>query len=280
MTAITQRILTCAFALLFVTTLQADEYETLFNGKDLTGWKGKEGLWSVQDGVIVGESTAEKKVDPNTFLVWQGGDVADFEFTAAVRFKGNNTGVQYRSKPVGENPVELMGYQMDLHPSASFYGMLYGEKYGTRGKIATRGQQIEITADGTVKQLGKVGNDDKFTDWEWNKIRIIAVGSRLIHQVNGVTTIDVNDHHKDAMTSGVLGLQLHKGGPMRVEFKDLKLRSSMRPRDSNCSRRLSRKNRRQLLGKPTNPRPRLGKRGQPRKAKPQLQFLPRNPPKK
>jgi putative heme-binding domain-containing protein len=75
-----------------------------------------------------------------------------------------------------------------------------------------------------VTQTGKFGNKDKLTDWDWNDIRIIAVGNRLIHQVGGVTTIDVIDLHQDAMASGLLGLQLHKGPPMRVEFKDLKLR--------------------------------------------------------
>ena len=93
-----------------------------------------------------------------------------------------------------------------------------------RGKIATRGQKVEIDANGAVKQIGTVGTNETLTDWQWNDIRIIAVGSRLIHQVGGVTTIDVTDHHPEAMSSGKLGLQLHKGPPMRVEFKDLKLR--------------------------------------------------------
>ena len=211
-------------ALIVTATGWAADFETLFNGQDLIGWKGLEGFWSVQDGAIVGETTAEKKIEANTFLVWQKGDVADFEFTATVRFQGNNSGVQYRSQVIAPQPFSLKGYQMDLHPTPSLFGMLYGEKYDGRGKIATRGQRLEVSSDGTVKLLGKVGNNDKLTDWEWNKLRIVAVGSRLIHQVNGVTTIDVLDHHKDAMASGVLGLQLHRGASMRVEFKDLRLR--------------------------------------------------------
>ncbi len=202
----------------------AADFESLFNGQDLSGWKGREGFWSVQDGAIVGETTRDNKIEANTFLVWQGGDVVDFEFTAKVRFKGNNSGVQYRSQYIDEPTLALMGYQMDLHPSKQFFGMLYGEKYATRGKIATRGQKLVIDANARVEQIGKVGNDATFTDWQWNEVRIIAVGSRLIHQVEGVTTIDVADHHPDAMSSGKLGLQLHKGPPMRVEFKDLKLR--------------------------------------------------------
>ncbi len=218
-------LLTSAFVgLIAVPFALAADTETLFNGNDLSGWKGIDGFWSVEDGAIVGETTKDKKIEANTFLVWQDGDVDDFEFTAKVRFKGNNSGVQYRSKFIDEANLALMGYQMDLHPSEKFFGMLYGEKYGSRGKIATRGQKIEIDVNSAVKQIGKVGNDEKFTDWQWNDIRILAVGHRLIHQVGGVTTIDVTDHHPDALSSGKLGLQLHKGPPMRVEFKDLKLR--------------------------------------------------------
>ncbi len=205
-------------------TIHGAEFESLFNGRDLTGWQGLDGLWTVQDGAIVGETIADKPITGNTFLIWQGGDVSDFEFVATVRFKGTNSGVQYRSSMVDEPQLALSGYQLDLHPDKNFYGMLYGEKYDGRGKIATRGQQLEIDPAGVVMTTGNVGNGDTFTDWEWNRIRIVAVGSRLIHQVNGVTTIDVIDHHQTALAKGLLGLQLHKGKPMRVEFKDLQLR--------------------------------------------------------
>ncbi len=218
------RMVLVLLCLVSVSRAVAVEPESLFNGRDLSGWKGLDGYWSVQDGFIVGETTKENAIAANTFLIWQGGELRDFELTASVRFKGNNSGVQYRSRMFDEPQLALLGYQMDLHPSATLFGMLYGEKYGTRGKIATRGQRVEIDSNGNVKQLGKVGDNAELTDWQWNTIRIFAIGNRLIHQVNGVTTIDVADHHPDAMASGLLGLQLHKGPPMRVEFKDLQLR--------------------------------------------------------
>ena len=221
----TKQFLAFAFSTLFAaTSAWAADVDSLFNGEDLSGWNGLDGFWSVREGAIIGETTREKKIDANTFLIWKGGDVADFEFQATVRFQGNNSGVQYRSRVIDARQLSLKGYQLDLHPTPSLFGMLYGEKYDGRGKIATRGQRVEISADGAVKQIGKVGGNDKLTDWQWNNIRIIAVGSRLIHQVNGVTTIDVTDQHRDALASGVLGLQLHRGAPMRVEFKDLRLR--------------------------------------------------------
>ncbi len=208
-----------------ISSIRGADFAPIFNGRDLTGWRGLDGLWRVEEGAIVGETTKEKPITENTFLVWQGGDVADFEFVAQARFKGANSGVQYRSAVIDAEKFVLSGYQLDMHPSPNFYGMLYGEKYGTRGKIATRGQRVEVGADGKVTKLGEVGDKTKFTDWEWNTVRIVAVGGRLIHQVNGITTIDVTDHDPTAMAAGVLGLQLHKGGPMRVEFKDLKMRA-------------------------------------------------------
>ena len=210
------------FALL--PALSAQETTDLFNGKDLDGWKGLPGYWSVQDGAIVGQTTAEKPAKGNTFLVWEGGEVADFEFSCQARFEGNNSGVQYRSSIANEANLALAGYQADLHPKQEYFGMLYGEKLGRRGIIAQRGQRLTIDADGKKEVTGKVGDGAQLVDKEWNTLRIVAVGNRLVHQVNGVVTVDITDNHPDALEKGLLGLQLHAGPPMKVEFKNLKLR--------------------------------------------------------
>jgi len=76
----------------------AQDFQQLFNDNDLTGWKGKPGFWRVEGGAIVGETTKENPTQGNTFLVWQGGQVQDFEFSCQVKFAGNNSGVQYRSE--------------------------------------------------------------------------------------------------------------------------------------------------------------------------------------
>ncbi len=219
----------CVFLCLTMMVSQAPaawaaDYETLFNGRDLTGWKGLETFWSVVDGAIVGETTKEKPTKGNTFLVWQGGEVADFDFRCQVRFRGNNSGVQYRSKVVDEANYVVAGYQCDLHPSQNYFGMLYGEKMPGRGIIAQRNQAVLIDAEGKAKVTGPVGGKTNLTDWAWNEVRITAVGSRLIHQINGEITVDVTDNAPSNAAKGILALQLHAGGAMRVEFKDLKLR--------------------------------------------------------
>lgn len=198
-------------------------YDSLFDGQTLNGWKGLEAFWSVEDGVILGRTTAENPTSANTFLVWQGGDVADFEFRAEVRFSGNNSGVQYRSELVDAEGLALKGYQADLHPKPEYFGMLYGEKTG-RGIIAERGSRLLINAEGAKTSLGTLDTSEDLTDDTWNEIAVFAVGDRLIHQINGRTTVDIIDRHPDAASSGKLGLQLHAGPPMTVRFRNLRLR--------------------------------------------------------
>lgn len=216
-----RRILLLALPLLTAVVGSADEprYSILFNGKDLSNWKGDSELWSVESGVIVGQTTDEAPIPANTFLIWQGGEVGDFELKCLVRFEGNNSGVQYRSELVAPGSLALRGYQADLHPRLDYMGMMYGEKTG-RGIIAQGGNRMVIGGDETksASALSPLKNVDTAA---WNELRIVAVGNRMIHQINGVTTVDVTDNHPDARQKGLLGLQLHRGPAMKVEFRSL-----------------------------------------------------------
>ena len=205
-------------------TIQAQDFQSLFNGKDLSGWAGKTEFWSVKDGAIHGQTTKEQPTKGNTFLVWQDGQVADFIFKAKVRFSGNNSGVQYRSELIGEpKDYAVKGYQADLHPKPEYFGMLYAEKW--RGIVAQRFQRVIVGDDGKPQVVGEVGDkNQKLIDTDWNELTVIAVGHRQIHQVNGITTMDLTDNHPEAKRKGILALQLHAGAPMKVEFKDLQLK--------------------------------------------------------
>ncbi|MEO1993347.1 MAG: family 16 glycoside hydrolase [Pirellulales bacterium] len=217
-------LLASLLASLLVSASHAQEFESLFNGKDLSGWDGRKDLWSVKDGAIVGQTTKEDPVDANTFLVWQGGEVGDFILKLKVRFSGNNTGVQYRSELFGDpENFAVKGYQADLHPKPEFYGMLYAEKW--RGIIAKRFQKVVVGDDGKPEVVGEVGDkNQKLVDSEWNELTITAVGDRQIHQVNGITTMDLTDNHPEAKRKGIIAFQLHKGPPMKAEFKDIQLK--------------------------------------------------------
>ena len=116
----------------------------IFNGKDLTGWKGVEGFWSVKDGAITGQTTKENPAKTNTFLVWDG-EVGDFELKFKYKIvdeKGEangfgNSGVQYRSKVVDPAYSVVAGYQADFEVGKTYSGILYEEK--GRGILAQRG---------------------------------------------------------------------------------------------------------------------------------------------
>jgi hypothetical protein len=219
-------------ALLALASTAVAEDKNLFNGKDLTGWKGLD-FWSVEDGCITGRTTKEKPTKGNTFLVWQGGEVGDFEFTFKYKIVGGNSGVQYRSKLVDEKAFVVSGYQADFEAGKTYSGILYEEK--GRGILAQRGQKTVIK-DGEkpgkakVEVAGEVGKSAeiqaKIKAEDWNEYRIVAQGGHLQHFINGVQTVDVTDQTAVGAKKGILALQLHAGPAMVVQFKDLVLKET------------------------------------------------------
>lgn len=228
------------FAALFALTLTAAAGEVeVFNGKDLTGWEGNKDLWSVKDGAITG-ITPPDPADPkkgiikhNTFLVWKGGKVADFELTFQYRIEKGNSGVQYRSKeldPGAFGPI-ISGYQADFEAGDKYSGILYEER--GRGILALRGEKntIKPGADGkkpTVEKNGSVGDSAAIQaaikKEDWNDYRIVAKGNHVQHFINGMQTIDVTDEDTaNAPKEGLLALQIHQGPPMVVQFRNFKL---------------------------------------------------------
>lgn len=216
-------LLRCFFCLTLIcgSSIHADEKQ-LFDGKTLQGWSGRSDLWSVQDGCIVGQTTDDKPIKANTFLILDDVEVSDFEFECQFRFEGNNSGVQYRSNVVDEAGFALAGYQADLHPKANYLGMMYSEKTG-RGILATGGQRVVVNAKGKKMASAEFPAIDPPDLKKWNTLRIVAAGNQMLHQINGQTTIVLVDRSKDALLKGRLGLQLHRGPSMKVEFKDLTL---------------------------------------------------------
>ncbi len=199
------------------------EWKPIFNGKDLTGWKGDPRLWSVVDGVLTGESNdSDKLVKPNTFLIWQGGEPGDFELRFKGKAAGNNSGVQYRSKPVNGVEFGLAGYQMDMHPNQPYLAMLYEER--GRGIVGERGTKVERTADGKSSITGKLERPEVKLE-EWNDYRIVVKGNVLQHYVNGQLAFELTDNEEAKRSlRGLIGLQLHAGPAMKAEFKDIEIK--------------------------------------------------------
>jgi hypothetical protein len=177
----------------------------------------------VKDGVITGETNdTDKKVSPNTFLIWQGGEPGDFEIKLKAKITGNNSGLQYRSKPVDGVEFGLAGYQMDMHPTQTYVGMLYEER--GRGIMGERGNKVERTADGKSNVVEKLELPAIKLD-EWNDYRLVVKGNVLQHFINGQLALEITDNEeaKRAM-KGLVGLQLHAGPSMKAEFKDVEIK--------------------------------------------------------
>lgn len=211
-------------------------FRSLFNGDDLAGWKGNPAFWSVVDGAITGRTTADKPAKGNTFLVWQGGDVKNFELRAMFRLVANNeknfanSGIQYRSRVIDPAEWVVAGYQGDMDGEGKYIGMLYEEK--GRGILAKPGEQVRITtAEGKTKieVTGETTPREEITAairlGDWNEYTIIAEGNHLRHFVNGKLTADITDlDAANAAQSGVLALQVHAGLPMTIQFRDIRLK--------------------------------------------------------
>ena len=205
----------------------AEEFESIFDGNTLSGWKALDmSYWTVRDGAITGQSTPEHPCTSNQFIVWQGGEVSDFELKLKFRVVGNgcNSGIQFRSKIRPDGLA--VGYQADIFQSGGYLGGVCDEMHTRDGHelLAANGSKTVIDASGnrTTTKLG-----DPVTmrpEGEWNDYHITARGQHITLRVNGqVSTelIDREEGHYDL--AGILGLQLRSGDPMTVQFKDIYL---------------------------------------------------------
>jgi hypothetical protein len=213
---------------------EEDGFKQIFNGENLTGWSGDPRLWSVKDGVIHGETSAEKAANGNTFLIWEGGETADFELRISFRCSAtNNSGIQYRSRHVTEkvrNAWVVRGYQHEIRnentlPNVS--GFIYDEG-GKRGRMCLVGDKATWGKNG--KQVAETlitaeEYKELFRLDDWNDVVIRANGNHIQHYMNARLVLDFVDESPDGFSKGILALQLHAGKPMFTEFKDIRLKS-------------------------------------------------------
>jgi hypothetical protein len=219
-----------------------DEFVQIFDGKTLNNWKGDTAFWSVRNGILTGEetTTTASLLKANTFLIWQGGNPADFELTAEYRITDEgNSGIQYRSELVDGVPNGLRGYQMDIDGANQYTGQNYEER--KRCIIAFRGQKVNLpVVTGSVQELAKdnvwsaskvtasLGNTDSLKSLiknGWNTCRIVAKGKHLQHYIDDVLMCDVTDDDtENRKLSGLIGLQLHAGHIMKIEFRNIELK--------------------------------------------------------
>ncbi|MGE4632986.1 MAG: family 16 glycoside hydrolase [Planctomycetota bacterium] len=197
---------------------------SLFDGTSLSGWQGKSDLWRVENGVIIGEGPDGGPVPGNDYL-WHVSNWKDFVLEARFRIKGGNSGIQYRSRRADDG--EAIGYQADLDAQNSYTGMLY-ESRG-RGIAVPRGEMVILAGDGSRQEVGFHPDAEKavkpLSDGDWHQMRIIARGNSVRHEIDGIPVCSFTDAAADPVLEGKFGLQIHGGGPMRIEWKSIQARS-------------------------------------------------------
>lgn len=244
----------CGFFLLFTLngcrtskmSASPDEkgFVQIFDGKTLDGWKGDPVYWKVEDGCLVGIVTPETILKRNTFIIWQGDMPENFEIKVEYKISDKgNSGVNYRSEPVEGLPYALRGYQADLNGPNTFTGSNYEER--RRTTLASQGQKtvlppLKNPADPLQEHIvdnqwvpkivtASLGDPDLLrthikTD-DWNEYHIIVRGNHMQHYINGILMSDVTDNDTiNRRFKGLLGVQVHVGPPMRIAFRNFRLK--------------------------------------------------------
>lgn len=211
-----------------VQALPESGFQQMFDGKTFKGWDCDPDFWRIENGAIVGETTATHQPKQNIFCIWRDGAPANFELKLEYKLTGGNSGIQYRSVELPNvNKWVMKGYQADIDAEQVYSGQIYEER--GRGFLALRGQ-IAYVSDGVKSgSIGSTGGDELKglikTDG-WNEMHIIARGNTLIQMINGrVMSMLVDDDKANRKMDGEIGIQLHltKTG-MKMETKNIRIK--------------------------------------------------------
>lgn len=206
---------------------------SIFDGKTLDGWKGNPTYWRVEDGALVGEIKPDTVVKSNTFIIWQGGKPRDFELKLDYRITAlGNSGINYRSVVIPDpvtpaNEFAMRGYQCDLDGRKRYSGNNYEEK--GRLFLGERGQLTRVVGGRPPVLVSRVGDNAelaKIVSDDWNSVHLIIRGNTLIHMINGqVMCVVIDDDAPHRATDGQIGVQVHVGPPMKVEYRNIRIKT-------------------------------------------------------
>jgi hypothetical protein len=209
-------------------------FVSIFDGRSLAGWDGDPKYWRVEDGCIVGEITPATVLRQNSFLIWRGGTTRDFELKVEYRISAEgNSGINYRSTQIPDQPWLMRGYQADIDGSARNRPPLRhtGQNYEERGRtfLARRGEIVRVDASAKPAVIANLGDANELAAFikneDWNEYHLIARGNVLVHILNGhVMSVVVDDDPANRRLEGLLGVQVHVGPPMKVEFRKIRLK--------------------------------------------------------
>ena len=224
-------------------------WTSMFDGSTLNGWDGDKNYWHVENGAIVVQSTCEKPTG-TIYLVWQGGEAADFELKMEMKGEGAqvNSGIQYRGAittprpsapprpvqgtcpsgaPRGTPPSresqakwDMLGAQFDFDGQNRYSGQYYEQATG-RGIIAWRGQVVRTEEGKSPRLLATLGDKDELGGYvkidDWNQLHVIARGTQMTHIINGhVMSILFDDDATKFRKSGIIGVEIEGTGKISL----------------------------------------------------------------
>ena len=206
---------------------------SLFDGETLDGWDYDTLYWRVEDGCMVGEVTLATLLKRNTFIIKKDLTLEDFELKVDYRVsERGNSGISYRNELIDTLPYALKGYQADIDGRNNYTGQNYEER--GREFLAVRGERNTIDAAYVSPSHAAVRGMDLPNDslsrhileGGWNEYYIVALGNNLKHYVNGILMSEVTDNDMtQRRMSGLLGVQVHVGPPMKIEYKNFRLKT-------------------------------------------------------
>lgn len=215
-------------------TAAGDEpgFRPIFNGKTLEDWEGDPAYWRVENNCLTGEITLQTIVKSNTFVIWRGGAPKDFELKVEYQItSGGNSGVNYRSVVVPDpvtpaNKFAMRGYQADIDGRNVYTGQNYEEK--GRLFLALRGQMTHVLPGRRPIILSSLGDGNELKGVitpEWNQYHLIIRGNILMHILNGrLMSAVIDDDESGRKMEGLIGVQVHVGGPMKVQYRNFRLK--------------------------------------------------------
>lgn len=200
-------------------------FKQILTRQTFDNWEGDSDYWRFEEGKLIGEVTEGNLLDENTFFIWKE-KVKDFELKVEYRISPEgNSGINYRSEAVDGIQYALKGYQADFDGPNKWSGQLYEER--GRAFLALRGQITHVGEDDEPKEIGSIGEEEELASIVndgWNEYHLVVRGNTLIHMLNGqVMSVVIDDGESRAM-EGLLGVQIHRGPPMKVEFRNFRFK--------------------------------------------------------
>lgn len=228
--------------LLLLSGCQKNEWVSLFNGKDLTGWhiecKEKDRsktYWTVEDSTILCNSLGDK----DHHYVWLVSNKQYDDFILTFRFQAyrestGNSGIQFRSVFDPELAGGwLNGPQADIHPKEPMTwrtGLIYDETYEVQRWLSPSRQNWSMPAEyAPAEHLFKFADDGD----GWNEMVLICKGTHIKTIVNGIVRTDwdglgiLDDYEhqvRQSGTKGHLAFQLHRNDELKIRFKDIMIK--------------------------------------------------------